>query len=56
MERQIKVNNWRIIKIDELLQTGRWYTAREIAQVVDGSYSSRTIQRDLEYMRDKMSA
>ena len=56
MERQIKVNNWRIIKIDELLQTGRWYTAREIAQAVDGSYSSRTIQRDLEYMRDTMNA
>lgn len=56
MERQIKVNNWRIIKIDELLQTGRWYTAKEIAQAVDGSYSSRTIQRDLEYMRDTMNA
>ncbi|MGN0739175.1 MAG: helix-turn-helix transcriptional regulator [Treponema sp.] len=56
MERQVKVNNWRIIKIDELLQSGKWYTAKEIALAVDGSYSTRTIQRDLEYMRDTMNA
>ena len=57
MERQIKVNNWRIVKIDELLQSGRWYTAKEIAESIeDGSYSSRTIQRDIEYMRDTLNA
>ena len=56
MERQVKVNNWRIIKIDELLQTGKWYTAKEIAKAVDASYSVRTIQRDLEYLRDTLGA
>lgn len=56
MERQVKVNNWRIIKIDELLQTGKWYTAKEIVQAVDASYSVRTIQRDLEYLRDTLGA
>lgn len=57
MERQIKINNWRIVKIDELLQSGRWYTAKEIAEAIeDGSYSSRTIQRDIEYMRDTLNA
>ena len=57
MERQIKINNWRIVKIDELLQSGRWYTAKEIAESIeDGSYSSRTIQRDIEYMRDTLNA
>ena len=57
MERQIKINNWRIIKIDELLQTGNWYTAKEIAETIeDGSYSPRTIQRDIEYMRDTLNA
>ena len=57
MERQIKINNWRIIKIDELLQTGGWYTAKEIADNVEyGSYSPRTIQRDIEYMRDTLNA
>ena len=57
MERQIKINNWRIVKIDELLQSGRWYTAKEIAKSIeDGSYSSRTIQRDIEYMRDTLNA
>ncbi len=57
MERQIKINNWRIVKIDELLQSGRWYTAKEIANSIeDGSYSSRTIQRDIEYMRDTLNA
>lgn len=57
MERQIKINNWRIVKIDELLQSERWYTAKEIAKSIeDGSYSSRTIQRDIEYMRDTLNA
>lgn len=57
MERQIKSNNWRIIKIDELLQSGKWYTSKEIAKSIeDGSYSSRTIQRDIEYMLDTLNA
>ena len=57
MERQIKINNWRIIKINELLQTGEWYTAKAIAETIEGgSYSTRTIQRDIEYMRDTLGA
>ena len=57
MERQIKINNWRIVKIDELLQSGRWYTAKEIEKSIeDGSYSLRAIQRDIEYMRDTLNA
>jgi len=57
MERQIKINTWRIIKIDELLQSGNWYTAKEIADAIeDVSYSPRTIQRDIEYMRDTLNA
>ena len=40
-----------------MLQSGRWYTAKEIAESIeDGSYSSRTIQRDIEYMRDTLNA
>lgn len=57
MERQIKINNWRIIEIDRLLQTGEWYTAKEISGKIEGgSYSPRTIQRDIDYMRDTLNA
>ena len=57
MERQIKINNWRIIEIDRLLQTGEWYTAKEISEKIEGgSYSPRTIQRDIDYMRDTLNA
>lgn len=54
MERQIKVNNWRILEIDRLLQSGRWYTAKELSDVIE--YSTRTIQRDIDYMRDTLNA
>ncbi len=57
--KQVKINTWRIIKLDAILQSGRSYTAKELAERVgksgsDGKtdYSPRTIQRDLEYMRD----
>ena len=57
MERQIKINNWRIIEIDRLLQTGEWYTAKEISEKIEGGgYSPRTIQRDIDYMRDTLNA
>ncbi|MBR5966386.1 MAG: WYL domain-containing protein [Treponema sp.] len=56
-KKQVKVNNWRIVAIDEILQSGRPYTAKELsARIEDGSYSARTIQRDLEYMRDTLNA
>ncbi len=61
--KQIKINNWRIIAIDEILQSGKPYTAAQLAKLIGdhgesekSDFSSRTIQRDLEYMRDTLLA
>ena len=61
--KQIKVNNWRILELDSILQSGKSYTAKELSMLVgshgsDGKpeFSPRTIQRDLEYMRDTLNA
>ena len=61
--KQIKINNWRIIAIDEILQSGKPYTATQLAKLIGDhgetektDYSPRTIQRDLEYMRDTLLA
>ena len=61
--KQIKINNWRIIAIDEILQSGKPYTASQIAKLIGdhgntekSDFSPRTIQRDLEYMRDTLLA
>lgn len=55
MERQIKLPGLRLEQILELLQSGKTYTAKEIANtVVEGIYKPRTIQRDIEYMRDTL--
>ena len=51
MERQIKINNWRIVKIDELLQSGRCYTAKEIAEELH--VSEQTIRGYVQRNRDK---
>ena len=55
--RQTKLHFWRILEIDRLLQDGRHLSAAEIAsRIEDGSYSPRTIQRDIEFMRDTLNA
>ncbi len=56
-KRQIKISWWRIIAIDGILQDGRHHTADQISeQIEDGSYSPRTIQRDISFMRDSFNA
>lgn len=32
--KQIKINNWRIIAIDEILQSGKPYTASQLAKLI----------------------
>ncbi len=62
--RQHKTNYTRIAQIDELLQSGKTYTLRQLSKLVrrtaggpqDETFSTRTIQRDLEYMRDTLGA
>lgn len=61
--KQMKLNNWRIIEIDSILQSGKPYTAAQLAKLVgshgnsdEKEFSPRTIQRDLEYMRDTLLA
>ena len=60
--KQIKLNSWRILEIDSYLQTGKAYTAAQLAKLVGShddkknEYSPRTIQRDLEYMLDTLGA
>ena len=55
MERQIKLPGLRMAQILELLQSGKTYTAKQIAATVaEGTYRPRTIQRDIEYMRDTL--
>ena len=60
LEKQVKVNNWRILALDEILQSGESYTAARLAALISDNghadYSIRTIQRDLEYMRDTLNA
>ena len=61
--KQMKLNNWRIIEIDSILQSGKPYTAAQLAKLVgshgnsdEKEFSPRTIQCDLEYMRDTLLA
>lgn len=61
--KQIKINNWRIVTLDQILQDGRFHTVSELADRIgnkgsDGrtEFSTRTIQRDLAYMRDTLLA
>ena len=61
--KQIKINTWRINSLDNILQSGKPYTAAQLAKLIsnrgDGEkadFSTRTIQRDLEYMRDTLNA
>lgn len=61
-EKQTKLTAWRILEIDSYLQTGKPYTAAQLAKLVGThdngkkEYSIRTIQRDLEYMLDTLHA
>lgn len=55
-KRQKKINAWRILEIDSYLQTGKSYTAAQLAKLIakngfDDEFTPRTIQRDIEYMR-----
>mgnify|MGYP002870118309 CR=1 FL=1 len=50
-ESQRKLSAWRIIKIDEILQDGRWHTLSEISGKLEWK-GIRTLQRDIEYMQD----
>lgn len=60
--KQTKLIAWRILEIDSYLQTGKSYTAAQLASLIGthnkdkNEYSSRTIQRDLEYMLDTLHA
>ncbi|MBR0123871.1 MAG: WYL domain-containing protein [Treponema sp.] len=61
--KQTKMNTWRIMEIDQILQSGEWHTAKELSMRVGNrgpngkpEFSQRTIMRDLEYMRDTMGA
>ncbi len=55
--RQTKVRWWRIVAIDDILQGGKFFTAKQISeQIEDGSYDPRTIQRDIDFMRDILNA
>ncbi len=61
--KQIKINSWRIIALDNILQSGKPYTAAQLAKLIGdhgqtekADFSTRTIQRDLEYMRDTLNA
>lgn len=53
-EQQRKFGAWRLGQIDELLQSGKSFTAGHIAKRLE--VSLRTIQRDIEYMRDFYNA
>ena len=48
--REEKVKSWRLLRIDEELRAGNIVTAATLAKKIDG-VSSRTIQRDIEYLR-----
>ena len=60
--KQTKLTAWRILEIDSYIQTGKSYTAVQLASLIGthdkdkNEYSSRTIQRDLEYMLDTLHA
>lgn len=55
--KQIKSTQWRVLKIDSILQDGKSYTSRQLSDMIeDGSYSPRTIIRDIEFMRDTLGA
>lgn len=60
--RQTKINSWRILELDSILQSGKPYTAMQLAVKLGvGSngkpdYSPRTVQRDLDYMKNTLGA
>lgn len=60
--RQTKINSWRILELDSILQNGKPYTAMQLAMKLGvGSngkpdYSPRTVQRDLDYMKNTLGA
>ncbi|MBO4386230.1 MAG: transcriptional regulator [Treponema sp.] len=54
MERQKKVNYLRIIQIDQILATDQSHTSKEIAKILETT--PRTIQRDIEFMKDTFRA
>jgi len=45
-----KVKSWRLLRIDEELRAGNRVNATTLAEKI-GGVSSRTIQRDIEYMK-----
>ena len=53
--REQKVKSWRLIRIDEELRAGKIVTAASLAKKIEG-VSTRTIQRDIAYMRDSYNA
>ena len=61
LSNQNKLAAWRILEIDSYLQTGKPYTAAQLVELLalnplGRKYSIRTIQRDLESMRDTLLA
>ena len=53
--REEKVKSWRLLRIDEELRAGNIVTATTLAKKIEG-ISTRTIQRDIQYMRDFYNA
>ena len=53
-EKQEKVKSWRLLEIDKILKSGQKATASGIAKEL--GVSSRTILRDLDYLRDMYQA
>lgn len=53
--REQKVKSWRLIRIDEELRAGKIVTAASLAKKIEG-VSTRTIQRDIAYMRYSYNA
>ena len=52
--RNNKVQRYRLLQIDEEIRNGRFPNATTLAKKIE--VSSRTIQRDIEYMRDMYNA
>lgn len=59
-----QINYSRIAQIDDLLHSGNTFTVKQLTKLVrrtpdgpeDETFSTRTIQRDLEFMRDTLGA
>lgn len=49
-----RVQFWRLLRIDEEIRAGRYPTAEKLAALFE--VSRRTIERDIEFLRDRYNA